>query len=208
MHEINLIPADYKEREKYQHYCVVFLCLMIALGILIVSLKLGVQHKTKQLQAQIEVLENGKNFKLEQQQKFNDLLAQERLLNERLRVLNSLRSGVTVKQLMLAVDRVLDGEVWFTDWSLIRMPVVQETSPAQQVIAKSEPALQMTTSMEITGQALDHSKLATFVSQLIKQPEIKDVKLINTSIKAYQTEQVVDFKMVIIVNNQSQDSHV
>ncbi len=219
MHELDLIPAEYRQRQQIQRNCTIFICIFMVLLAAIAGLKMVLQHQTSELQIQIQSLENGKKTKLDQQQKFNELLAKERLLKKRLEIFNSLHGGPSVQQLLMAVDRVLDGDVWFNEWSLLRTAEIDMTktmpSTSNLVIvipegeggAGADKSWQLTTRMEINGQAIDHSKLSAFVSRLMKQPEINDVKLLNTSLKTYLSTQLVDFKMVVIINNQFAGKH-
>jgi len=220
MHELDLIPADYREREHIQRKCTIFISILVTLVAVLAGLKFVLQQQVDTLQMQIQTLENGKKFKLEQQQKFNALLAQERMLNKRLEIFNNLRGGPSAKQLLLAIDRVMDGDVWFSEWKLLRtgelnvVKTMPSTSGLVIVIPESESSVglaqtwQLNTRMEITGQALDHSKLAAFVGRLMQQPEVQDVKVLNTNLKIYLSSQVVDFNMVVIINNHMMVDHV
>lgn len=220
MHELDLIPADYREREHIQQKCTIFIGSLIVLVVALAGLRFVLQQKVGTLQLQIQALEDGKKIKLEQQQKFNALLAQERMLNKRLEIFNGLRGGPSAKQLLLAIDRVMDGDVWFNEWKLLRtseintVKTIPSTSGLVIVIPESEnsagqaQAWQLNTRMEITGQALDHSKLAAFISRLMQQPEVQDVKVLNTNLKTYLSSQVIDFNMVVIINNHMSADHV
>lgn len=220
MHELDLIPASYRERQKIQRQCTVFLGVLVVMVVLMAGAKTLLIARSDQLQEQIQTLENGKKLKQEQQQQFSELLAQERLLSKRLEILNSLRGGPSALQLWLAIDRVLDGDVWFNEWSLQRSTeadVVKPQSsasgliiviPATESPAGQEQSWQLNTRMEISGQALDHSKLAAFVGRLLKQPEIEDVQVLSTGLRTFLNSQVVDFKMVVIINNQVMAGHV
>lgn len=220
MHELDLIPADYRERERIQQKCTIFIGILIVLVVALAGLRFVLQQKVGTLQLQIQALEDGKKIKLEQQQKFNALLAQERMLNKRLEIFNGLRGGPSAKQLLLAIDRVMDGDVWFNEWKLLRtseinaVKTIPSTSGLVIVIPESEnsagqaQAWQLNTRMEITGQALDHSKLAAFISRLMQQPEVQDVKVLNTNLKTYLSSQVIDFNMVVIINNHMSADHV
>ncbi|MDD2799901.1 MAG: PilN domain-containing protein [Methylococcales bacterium] len=217
MHELDLIPADYRERERIQQKCTIFIGILIVLVVALAGLRFVLQQKVDTLQLQIQALEDGKKIKLEQQQKFNALLAQERMLNKRLEIFNGLRGGLSAKQLFLAIDRVMDGDVWFNEWKLLRtseinaVKTIHSTSglviPESENSAGQAQAWQLSTRMEITGQALDHSKLAAFVSRLMQQPEVQDVKVLNTNLKTYLSNQVIDFNMVVIINNHMHEDH-
>ena len=54
--------------------------------------------------------------------------------------------------------------------------------------------------MKIRGQAKDHSALSGFVRRLYQQPEIQDVRILNTAVAA--GSRYVDFNLAIVVNGQ------
>ena len=211
MHELDLIPADYREREQIERRCKMFVLFFVAVLLGIAGAKYALIQKSSRLQTEIEILQKGRNFNLHQQQEFNELLAQERSVTKRLEILEGLKGGVSAKQIFKAIDRVLDGDVWFTRWTFRRAIEPAELTPQSVqtnyiVIPEKEPGKnksqtwRLNTNMEISGQGLNHSKLALFVSNLIKQPEIADVKVLSTSLKTYTAIQVVDFKIVVAVS--------
>lgn len=212
MHEFDLIPADYREREQIQRRCKIFALFFVAILLGIVGAKYALIQKTSHLQTEIDILQKDRSFNLHQQQKFNELLSQERSLTKRLEVLDGLSGGVSATQIFKAIDRVLDGDVWFIRWTLHRAIEVAEFTPQSVqtnyiAIPEGEPGAnknqvwRLNTNMEIHGHVLNHSKLALFVSNLIKQPEIADVKVLSTSLKTYTATQVVDFKIVVAVSS-------
>jgi hypothetical protein len=57
----------------------------------------------------------------------------------------------------------------------------------------------MDTHMEIRGQAVDHSTLAQFVSRLLDQPRIEQVRVVNTRVRPLAAVEVVDFELAVVV---------
>ncbi len=220
MYELDLIPASYKERLKIKRWCHQFALVLAGLLIVVFSLKFAILNKTTVLNSKIAVLQRDKQTSIEQQQKYDALVSQETKLRNQLEILNGLRGGPSAKQILLAVDRVMQNDIWFTQWSFIRAGEITQVQPAtvqtgyfiiipQETNASpNQQAWKLDTHMEISGQALDHSSLSGFISNLIKQPEINDVKVINTSLRSYTSSQVVEFKLVVIINNQFKDEHV
>ncbi len=212
MHEFNLIPADYREREQIERKLHTFTYLLIGLLISIAGLHVGLNRKTLSLKSEIQILEEGKMLTLQQQQQFNDLLAQERSLTKRLEIFNALRGGPPVRQLFLAIDRVLDGNVWFTQLKFQRAGEIVEappkttqngyfiTIPEDASGSGKSQTWQLKTNMQVAGQAIDHSRLSVFVNQLIDLPEIEDVKVLNTNLKTYTSTQAIDFNMILIID--------
>jgi cell division protein FtsB len=220
MHELDLIPASYKERLKIKRWCRQFGLAFASVLIIVFGLRFAIISKTMALNSRIAVLQKEKQTSIEQQQKYNELVANEVKLRKQLEILNGLRGGPSAKQILLAIDRVMQKDVWFTQWSFIRAGEITQVQPAtvqtgyfiiipQETNATpNQQAWKLDTHMEISGQALDHSSLSGFISNLIKQPEISDVKVINTSLRSYTSSQVVEFKLVVIINNQFKEEHV
>jgi hypothetical protein len=212
MHEFNLIPADYVEREHIEKKLHTFAFILIGLLLSIAILHFCLQHIILNLKSEIQVLEEGKMLTLQQQQRFNDLLAQERSLTKRLEIFNALRGGPPVRQIFLAIDQVLDGSVWFTQWKFQRAGEIVETAPQtekngyfitipEDTSGAGKPQTWLLkTNMQISGQAIDHSRLSVFVNKLIELPEIEDVKVLNTNLKTYTSTQAIDFNMILIID--------
>jgi hypothetical protein len=220
MHEVDLIPASYKERLKIKRWCQNFGFVLASVVVLVLGLRFVITNNTLALNSKIEIRQKDKQFSIEQQQKYNALVAQEVKLNKDLEILNGLRGGPSAKQIVLAVDRVMQEDVWFTQWTFSRDGEIATIQPATvqtgyfiiiPQVANGVPTQQtwkLSTHMEISGQALNHSGLSGFIKNLINQPEIDDVKVINTSLRSYTNSQVVDFNLVVIINNQYKDGHV
>ena len=113
----------------------------------------------------------------------------------------------------MAVDRALkDGSVWFTSWSFLRAGVEAEREKRgvntgyfivipQGEGADPEPAWQIKTHMEIKGQARDHAAMSDFVRRLLDQPQIGDIRVLNTRQHRYSLATVVDFELAVVVNS-------
>lgn len=214
MREIDMMPASYRERQQIKRWCQQFLMLFVALSIGIVVTRFSVTKQTQSLNLRIAGLQKDKSFNLQQQQIYNALLSDEARLQKNLEILKGLRGGPAVREILLVIDRVLDGRVWFKQWSFNRAGEVTEVKPQtvqtgyfiiipQNTAGNAtQQAWKLNTHMEIKGQAIDHVSLSEFVRKLIKQPEIEDVQVVNTTSRRYVDYQVVDFNLIVIVNNQ------
>jgi Fimbrial assembly protein (PilN) len=220
MHELDLIPASYKERLKIKRWCELCGVVFASVLLIVFGLRFAIINKTMAVNTKIQALQKDKQFNIEQQQKYNALVTEETKLKKDLEVLNGLRGGPSAKQILLTLDRVMQDDVWFTQWLFSRdgeitpvQPATVQTGyfiiiPQEANGSPNQQAWKLNTHMEITGQALTHSSLSGFIRNLINQPEIDDVKVINTSLRSYTSSQVVDFKIVLIINNQFKDDHV
>lgn len=220
MREIDMIPVSYHERQQLKGWCYK---AMAAFGILLIAIVLSRYYVTDQSQridARIAGLQMDKSFNLQQQKKYNDLLAEKERLQKNLEILDGLRGGPAVREILQVIDRVLDGTVWFNQWTFTRAGEITEVKPQsvqtgffiivpQNTAGNSkQQAWKLNTHMELKGQTLDHVSLSRFVRKLIEQPEIEDAQVINTALRKYTDFQAVDFNLIVIVNNRPGGGHV
>lgn len=214
MREIDMIPASYRERQQIKRWCQLTLTAFIVLLIGFFTARFAVTKQTQSINTRIARLQKDKSFNLQQQQTYNALLADEARLQKNLEILEGLRGGPAVREILQVFDRVLDGKVWFKQWSFYRAGEITEVKPqAVQtgyfiIIPQNtagnptQQAWKLNTHMKIKGQSVDHISLSDFVGKLIKQPEIEDVQVVNTVSRRYVDYQVVDFNLIVIINNQ------
>jgi hypothetical protein len=215
MHELDLVPTSYKERQKIKGWIRLFGLVFVGLLLVVAGLRITTVNKTKAVNNKAEVLQQNKQLSLDQQQKYNTLVTEEDKLKKDLEVLKGLRGGPSAKQILLAVDRVMQKDVWFTQWSFVRAREITQVQPATVqtgyfiVIPQeangspNQQAWKLDTHMEISGQALGHSSFSNFIKNLTNQPEIDDVKIVNTSLQNYTDSQVVDFRIIVIIANKA-----
>jgi hypothetical protein len=219
-HEIDMIPASYRERFKIRRWCHLFLLALGAVILLTLLIRFTLNSKNQSIQTEISTLQQDKSFNQQQQQTYNNLLTSERKLNKKLGILDGLRGGAPVRQTMMVIDRVLNDNVWFLQWSFKRAgeivnlpPQTKPTgyfiiiSPENSRIGKQQ-TWKLETHMEVKGQARDHSSFSLFVQDLLNQTEIEDVKIVNTQMRRYAGTQIIDFNIVIVINNQLNKPHV
>ncbi len=214
VHELDLIPESYRERLMIRRWCHLFLISLVLLIVLIIIAKVTVSMQTSRFKTQISTLQKDKVFNIQQQQNYNELVRLETRLQKKLEILDGLRGGPAVQQILLAIDRVMNGNVWFTRWSFYRAGELTEVKPQavqtgyfiiipQDTAGNStQQAWKLNTHMKIVGQARNHTRLSAFVADLLKQPEINDVKVIKSTLRSYTEHQVVDFNIVVTINNQ------
>lgn len=221
MHELDLIPASYKERLKIKRWCRSFGMIIYCILAMVVGLRFVIIYKTMALNTTIEARQKDKLFNMKQQQIYKALVTEELKLKKDLEILNGFRGGPSAKQILLAIDRIMQDDVWFTQWTFNRAGEITPAPPAtvqtgyfiiipqdDAIGSPNQQAWKLNTHMEISGQALDHSSLSGFVRNLINLPEIDDVKVINTNLRPYINSQVVEFNLAVIINNRFKDEHV
>lgn len=217
---MNLIPEDYKRYllqlhilQRWAVAMVVFITLSLA-----ISFALGV--KAEGYQQEIVVLEHKKAISSQQRNVLQTLEKDHKQLIEKLGVLEKLRGGALAESMFATIDRSLGGnDVWFKNWRFDRAGsrtiepqngvntgyfiVIPENERANK---KANEAWNIQTHMEVDGGAKDHEALSGFVRRLLQQPQIADVRILNTQQHTYVDKTAVDFKLVIIVNSGYQSS--
>ena len=212
---MDLVPADYRryiQQLQLLHRWGLFTLVIIAVS---VSISLGLKYMASEYQKEIVVLEKKKAISSHQRGILQDLEKDRNLLTKKHRILEKLRGGALAEDMFVNIDRALDGKnIWFKNWKFIRAGSKTSEKPkgvntgyfivipeADRVNQKEKEAWQIQTHMEVNGQASDHEALSSFVRRVLQQPQIGDVRILNTQQQVIMDKTVVDFKLVIMVNS-------
>lgn len=211
MHEIDLIPGDYRFRKQLLRW----ITLVLLAGCVIVLVNAGgfgyFLHRTQQVESEVEQLQARKAISTQQRDELKQLKSRKEELDKQWRLLTGLRSGSAVGEIFRTIDRALTGEnVWFLSWEFRRAGSVRKAGQKTvntgyfivvPVSSEGEDAetWQIETHMTIKGQALDHAALSSFVTRLISQPEIHAVRVLNTTLREKGDAKLVDFSLAVIV---------
>jgi hypothetical protein len=213
MAEIDLIPGAYRKRIWLQSW---FVRLGAALaGIVAVSIVtyFYLASLNQDVNMEVSELQSSQEISNQQREELKQLLDKKTGFEGQLALLRGLRSGAAAPDLFLTLDSALpNGDVWFLDWEFQRAGsmVKQEDESVNTgyfIIIQggkdkeTTEAWKIDTHMNIRGQAKDHSALSRFVQRLFEQPEIKDVRILNTS--RPQGSGMVEFRLAVIVRNQA-----
>ena len=210
---MDLIPQDYRNYIQVVRMARLTAIATAALLLLFLALYGALVYASKSNQAIVEDMERKRAVIDQQQLVLDSLRGEKAILDKRLSVLEGLRGGAPAQDMFVAIDRSLEGqEVWFTSWSFKRSGSeaprqAEGVSTGYFIVipkgegAKPQPEWHISTHMEIRGQARDHAALSRFVQRLLTQPQVADVRVINTQIRKYTQMTVVDFNLAIIVNN-------
>lgn len=212
---MNLIPEDYKRY--LQQLLMLQRWGLVVLVIIIVSalISFTLNYRAEEFQKEIVVLEKKKEISSQQRNLLQSLKKNHNKLEVKHDVLEKLRGGALAKNMFVTVDRALDGkDVWFKKWrfdragSKTREAVKAVNTGYFIVIPESEESNKKTggawkiqTRMEVNGGAKDHEALARFVRRLLQQPQIGEVRILNTRQQAHADTTVINFKLAIVVNS-------
>ena len=216
MSDIDLIPTDYRNRiwlKTRGKHLVLGITAMLVLTVVAFS---GLHYTSGKVSRKIETLQQKQAITAQQREVLTQLNTNKQDLEHRLKLLTGLRSGAAAPLMFTTIDRALsDGEVWFQDWEFRRAgstvkPPEEVTSNGYFIVLPASDAAaggatwKIETHMTIKGQAKDHSALSRFVRRLYDQPEIHNIKILNTSMAA--GKQVVDFNLAVTVNSSGASS--
>lgn len=215
MAEIDLIPTDYRNRIWLQGRARGLAGVTALLLILLFGAMASLHVLSGRAGTRIAELQSLQAITAQQREQLTRLDGERTMLEGRLALLGGLRGGAVASRMFEAIDRALvAGEVWFNGWDFNRAGSVVEHRPETKsngyfIILPASGAGQVNeawkieTHMKIRGQAKDHSALSGFVRRLYQQPEIQEVRILNTAVNAGVG--YVDFNLAIVVNGQEAD---
>lgn len=216
MTDIDLIPADYRERLRVQSWA---RYMFITVSLVLVMSTAGyfsLDYMNKTITAEISDLQGEQQISELQRGVLTNLSAEKTHYTNQLSFLTGLRSGTAAPDMFKTVDHALENEeVWFLDWEFRRAGMTVENNaetssngyfiiiPATNGENTNE-TWKIETHMTIRGQAKDHSALSHFVRKLFNQPEIQNVRILNTS--RLSNTRIVNFDLAVSVNSRSETS--
>lgn len=214
MAELDLIPEDYRLYLKATYFLKVAIVVYLILSTTIGGSYFMLNKKIDVLGKSISDFEAKKLLIAEQQQVLSELQKKKQRLDERIKVLYSLRDGPEAKKMFNVINSSLVEGIWFKRWKfkndseLTKASLIENISNGYQIIFKDElkpnmvKAWRLNTFMEISGQAINHTKLASLVNNLITMEEINDVKILSTSRTKGMIDNVINYDLAITINNQ------
>lgn len=217
---MDLIPEDYKRYLQQLHILQRWALVMFVLILSAGSISFALNYKADEFQQEIVKLEQKKAISSQQRHVLQALEKDHKKLRVKHNILEKLRGGAVAENMFVTIDRALDGnDVWFKNWRFDRAGSKTSEQPkgvntgyfivipeSERINKKQQEAWEIQTHMEVDGEAKDHEALSSFVRRLLQQPQIGDVRILNTQQRSYDDNTVVDFRLVITVNSQYRNS--
>lgn len=207
MHEMDLIPGDYRQDLKLQRSVRLFLLACLAVLCLTGLTKALLTYLTWHESQQTVQLKRQQQIWTQNQIRSETLRQQKGIAQQQLNALEALRGGDRVPVFLQAVDQAFSEGIWFDSVHFMRghgtaTPANLPGSAHVGVLvlpngAEDKTAFEINQNIEVVGHALNHSLLAEFMNKLGAQPGVADLRLIDTSTRNYTTMQVVDFKLTL-----------
>jgi hypothetical protein len=209
---IDLIPADYRDQTRLRGWGRYTVSAVAAVLVLSVAGYFVLDSWNKKISVEITALQSRQQISAAQSETLAMLNSKKANFERQLSLLTGLRSGAAAPAMFRTIDNALAGnEVWFLDWDFQRAGHAVEKKPetvntgyfivVSDADGSGEEAWMIETHMTIKGQAQDHAALSRFVRKLFEQPEIQDVRILNTS--RMSKERIVDFDLAVTVNSGS-----
>ena len=216
MAEMDLIPNDYRRNRarrsllrKFLYACGLVLAIIILSKTLLTYMIWSENVGVVKLEQQLNITEQNKARAAEFQQR-------KQVTEKQLAALNELRGRDRVAQFLQAIDVSLNEGVWFDSIHFMRHAKTTTLSnssgaPASGIIVVGKNAtdaegLNINQGVEIVGHAASHTLLAEFMRKLGAQPNIVDLRLLNTSLRNYTTMQVVDFSLNLVIDTNPEEA--
>ena len=208
MDEIDLIPSSYRDLicklRTIKIFAYIFLVLISLSGIAYGALEYVKYEASKEI-AELSEL---KAITSQQREELNQLKADKSKLEHQWALLNGLRSAVAAEDLFIVIDTAIkDVDVWFTamkfqraEYEVEKENVVNTGYFLIVTPDKDKQSLAIGTKLHITGEAPNHSMMSKFVNNLLDQPEILDVKVLETKINNNHKASSVNFNLAIMIN--------
>ena len=212
MTDIDLIPADYRDRIKVYGWARYTIAAGAAVLVLSIAGYFPLDSINEKISVEISALQSQQQISSQQSETLAALNNKKANYESQLSLLAGLRGGAAAPAMFKTIDNALsNNEVWFLDWQFQRAGHAVEKKPETVstgyfiIISdddgSGEEAWMVETHMTIRGQAKDHAALSRFVRKLFDQPEILDVRILNTS--RLSNARIVNFDLAVTVNNGS-----
>ncbi len=214
MSEIDLIPTAYRRSLRLRSWTLRLALAVVALVAVVGTGKVGLSQAIRSEQREVDELRLAGRLALERRAKLEELSAEGAEIRRQLAILEQLREGIAAKQMFVVIDRALDGTVWFSNWKFRRAGEIVEREPEAVHVGHfivlprkgkdgPERVWRLRAHMEIHAQALDHSSLARFVRRLVEQPEIDEVRVLNTRVHTTAASPLVTFQLAVLVRTRT-----
>lgn len=181
MREIDLIPSEYgrqrQTRRTLKYAGVLVAALVLAIG----GARLALGLDIARLRPIVERLHQDEGAAASAGARVAELEQHKLAVEASLDSLRTLRRGADWKDALQIVDRAFGKGMWMD-----RLVISAATAPGTADSAER---------IEIKGHAVEHAAVTEFARALREQPQVHEVRLVDTALRRYSTTQVVDFSI-------------
>lgn len=211
MADIDLIPDSYRQQYQFKKWFKRYAAFVITASLCLVAVYIALLFKTTVLKDNLEDLQLKNNIAMNKKQQYQQQFQERKQLQQQLDLLNGLRSGISIQNIFMAMDRVFKNDnIWFTHWKYSRSEnrIINNDSTVDSVyflvvsdIEKKQPEKwRIISRLNINGAALNHATLSDFIRRLIEQPEIQNVRIVRTEQFIHNQHKLIRFIIDVSVN--------
>ena len=218
MAELDLIPADYAQRQILLRRVKRFVAAAVSLACLLVLARGMLQLLTSVETGDVARLQGQERLWAQSEAKVEEYRKQKLATQNQLLALDELRGRDRLRLFLKAVDAAHVENVWFDEIRYYRrdnlpagdslpggaragiIVVPEKNVPAPGTALKAPDIEQR---VGIVGHAINHARLAQFMRRLESQRGIADVSLVDTSPRSYPNALVIDLKLSLLVDEKA-----
>jgi hypothetical protein len=215
MAEIDMIPRSYRDAVRVGRAVRLFGCALAGVLVLGAVALAGLHWRIAVEEPRLALLRNRTALSEAASKQLALAQVAKATLEQRLAALAALRGAGEIARIGVAIDQSLNRGVWFKQLRFSReeqlLPVTPVAPPqtGYLVVLPLEEVgkpvesrtWQLSKNIEIGGEAIDHAALTEFLNRLSGQPGIADVRFLNSSGRAAEGAQVIDFNVTAATRN-------
>lgn len=207
MHEIDLIPSDYRNERTLVRTLTRCGWLIGALLAVAIAAAGAFRHAANGVRTDIARLDAVAALTEQQRAAITALTAQKQALEARFSLEHGLRSKAAIDELMAVIgSAAVDAGVWFRSWRFERQGLVVPAAPpgaeALFVVDSHADGTVVRTHIAINGRAPEVANVSALVDALAGMTRFKQVQVQRVSRDA--AERVVDFELALTVDDRSE----
>jgi len=218
MAELDLIPADYAQRQILLRRVKRFIAAVASLACLLVLARGTLYLLTSAEMREVARLQGQERLWAQGKAKLEEYRKQKLATQKQLVALDELRGRDRLRLFLKAVDAAHLENVWFDEIRYYRREnpptgdsppgvaragiiVVPEKNVPAPGTAPKAPDIEQR--VGIVGHAINHATLAEFMRRLESQRGIADVSLVDTSPRSYPNALVIDLKLSLLIDEKA-----
>ena len=218
MADIDLIPRQYVAQRLLRRRARRFAAVLLGIACLVGAARGAVWFATSHEQHELARLRRNEHDSAETRARLQSFEQQKTAAEKQLKALSELRGRGRAALVLHALDAAHLSGVWFDEIRSFRtgLPSAQPAGAAPAAAAPGAPATPAAAApatpvqqrVELVGHAVDHARLALYMTRLSTQPGFREVQLVDTSVRAYSVATVVDFKILLVLSDGASDAKV
>jgi len=209
MHELDLIPAEYRQERQKKRLMKRGFAVMVIGSVLLLGVHVLLQKEIRKLQGEANLQETRKQILQRMEDRLAELEGEERALKQHLKTLEDIRFNVQPSSIFSAIDKAIDSKnVWFSRWSYqVETAGIKNRVATDTLKKRGGRATDIKTKdnhearVDITGRATNHAALSDFISRLVEQPRVGDARIVNTKQTKEGRRSIVTFRLVVTVKS-------